>query len=383
MTLTRSSLGALQESLIRKLANQAMGQAGVIPLWFGEPDRPTPDFIRDVAKSSLDAGNTFYQPNAGIPALRQAIGDYMNALYGSRFSEENIVVTGSGMAAVMLAGQCLVSPGDVLVTHAPTWPNLPSAQQVLGAEVRRVPLEAEAGGWKLDLDRLFEACENGAKALLINSPSNPTGWMLSDEEQQAILDFCRERGLWLISDEVYNRIVYDRPYAPTFADKIVEEDRVLIVNSFSKSWAMTGWRLGWLTVPKRLTSTFEMLTEYSTSCVLGATQVAGIAAVEHGEAFIRASMARYQASLELLRARFAELPRVFFPLPRAAFYAFFAVDGVDDSFRFASETLARTQVGLAPGAAFGPEGEGFLRLCFAVEPDLLDEALGRLEPVLS
>ncbi len=383
MTLTRSSLGALQESLIRKLANQAMGQAGVIPLWFGEPDRPTPEFIREVAKSSLDEGNTFYQPNAGIPALRQAISSYMNTLYGSRFGAGNIVVTGSGMAAVMLAGQCLVSPGDVLVTHVPTWPNLPSAQQVLGAEVRRVPLEAKADGWTLDLDRLFEACTRGAKALLINSPSNPTGWMLSDEEQQTILDFCRKRGLWLIADEVYNRIVFDRPYAPTFADKIVEGDRVIIINSFSKSWAMTGWRLGWLTVPKHLTPTFEMLTEYSTSCVLGATQVAGIAAVERGETFIRESNERYRASLELLHSRFAALPRIFFPPPRAAFYAFFAVEGVADSFRFASETLASTRVGLAPGAAFGPEGEGFLRLCFAVEPDLLAEALERLGPVLS
>jgi aspartate/methionine/tyrosine aminotransferase len=356
----------------------------LIPLWFGESDQPTPPFIRSAAKDALDEGLTFYQPNAGILPLRQAISRYMNDLYDTRFRSDNIIVTGSGMLGISLAGQCVVAPGDTLVTHAPTWPNLPSVQQILGAKVNRVPLSLQGDQWMLDLDRLFDACDSSTRALLINSPGNPTGWMMSDTDQQAVLDFCRQRGLWLIADEVYNRIVYDRPCAPTFADKIVpDEDRVLIINSFSKAWAMTGWRLGWITAPASLLRTFEMLTEFNNSCNFAPVQIAGIAALEQGEAFIQQSLARYQAARTVLVERFAQLPRVFLPRPDAAFYAFFAVEGVADSVAFAEQVLEEANVGLAPGLAFGPEGEGYQRLCYAVEPDLLDRALERITPLLS
>ena len=377
----RQSVKQLQPSLIRKLANNALGRDDVIPLWFGEPDLPTPDFIRQAAKSALDEGDTFYRPNLGIPALRSAIATYMNGLYRTDFDADNIVVTASGSMALLLAGQIALAPGDTLVTPAPTWPNLASTQQILGANVIRLPLTPQADGWRLDLDRLFEACAS-AQALLINSPGNPTGWMLSNAEQEAILDFCRRRGLWLIADEVYGRLVYDRPLAPSFADKISETDRVLIVNSFSKTWAMTGWRLGWITTPQSLTSTFEILTEFNNSCILGPVQVAGIAALEGGEPFVQSSLARYRAARDLLIDRFADLPRIFCPVPQAAFYAFFSVEGMTDSYQFAEQALAEVRVGLAPGAAFGREGEGFLRLCFAADTEVLAQALDRLKPMI-
>lgn len=380
--LLRPSVRQLQPSLIRQVANAAIGRQDIIPLWFGEPDVPTPAFIREAAKAALDEGSTFYQPNAGLPILRQTIVEYMNALYGTQFGIDNIIVTASGMTGLMLAGQAIVAEGDTIVTHAPTWPNLPSVQNILGATVIRVPLTLRDNRWHLELDRLFDACDSRTRALLINSPANPTGWTLTDDEQQAILDFCRKRGLWLVADEVYNRIIYDRPYAPTFADKIVEGDRALIVNSFSKSWAMTGWRLGWLTIPRDLLTTFEMLTEYNNACVLAATQMAGVVALREGEPFIRESTARYKASLDVLLPFLATLPRVRCPVPDAAFYTFFAVDGMRDSLVFAKAILAQTGVGLAPGRAFGPEGEGCLRLCFAQEPALLQQALDRLEPML-
>ena len=383
MQPARPSVQQLKPSLIRKLANQAMGSDNIIPLWFGEPDQSTPEFIREAAKAALDEGNTFYQPNAGIPLLRNAITDYMNTLYGTQFVVDNIIVTGSGMLGIMLAGQCVVAHGDTIVTPVPTWPNLPAVQEILGAKVTRVPLELHDNRWRLDLDRLFAACDAHTRALLINSPNNPTGWMLEDDEQQAILEFCREHGLWLIADEVYNRIVYDRPYAPTFADKIVPEDRVIIINSFSKTWAMTGWRLGWITTPTDLLPTFEMLTEYSHACTLAATQLAGVVALREGEPFIKSALARYKASLDLLTARAGGWSRVFLPQPEAAFYAFFSVAGVTDSMAFAEQVLHHSGVGLAPGLAFGPEGEGYLRLCYAVEPDLLAAALDRLEPLLT
>ena len=378
----RPTVQALQPSLIRKLANSAMGRTDVIPLWFGEPDKPTPQFIRQVAKDAIDEGQTFYQPNLGIIELRKALAEYMNGLYDTCFTVDNVGVTPSGMTALAVALQCIVADGDAVVVPSPVWPNLPSAAEILGAEIVRVPLRPREGVWSLDLEELFAACKPNTSALLINSPNNPTGWMLEDDEQQLILDFCRERDIWLIADEVYNRIVYDRACAPSFADKVTDDDKYLIVNSFSKSWAMTGWRLGWLTAPKSLIKTLEIVTEFNFSCIFAPTQIAGIAALQEGESFIRASIERYRAAVETVECAFAELPRVTFPLPRAAFYAFFAVDGVTDSYAFAEDVLHQCGVGLAPGAAFGPQGEGYLRLCFAVEVTLLERALRQMRPLL-
>ncbi len=382
MQTTRRPAQALLPSLIRKLANSAVGRADLIPLWFGEPDKPTPAFIRQAAKDAIDEGQTFYQPNLGLLALRRALAEYTNRLYATGYSADNFGLTPSGMSALSLALQCVVTAGDAVVMPAPVWPNLPATAELLGADVIRVPLRPRRGSWTLDLDELFDACPPHTRALLVNSPSNPTGWMLDDAEQCAILDFCRERGLWLIADEVYSRIVHDSDLAPSFADKVTEDDKYLIVNSFSKSWAMTGWRLGWLTAPKSLTPTLEMVSEYNFSCIFAPTQVAGIAALQEGEAFVRDSVARYGEALETVAAFFAELPRVRFPRPRAAFYAFFALEGMRDSYAFAERLAHECGVGLAPGAAFGPEGEGYLRLCFAAEPPLLERALGRMRPLL-
>lgn len=378
----RPTVAALQPSLIRKLANAAIGRTDVIPLWFGEPDKPTPEFIRAAAKDAIDEGQTFYQPNLGIVELRAALADYLNGLYAADFAVENIAVTPSGMSALAVALQCLVADGSAVVVPSPVWPNLPAAASILGADIVRVSIRPQSGGWRLDLDELFAACPPNTSALLINSPNNPTGWMLEDEEQRQIIDFCRRRDIWLIADEVYSRIVYDRDRAPSFADKVTADDKYLIVNSFSKSWAMTGWRLGWLTAPKAFIQTLETVAEFNFSSIFAPTQIAGITALHDGEPFIRASIARYRAALAAVSNCFAELPRVSFPLPRAAFYAFFAVEGVTDSYAFAEQALRQCGVGLAPGAAFGPQGEGYLRLCYAAELPLLERALRQMRPLL-
>ena len=287
------------------------------------------------------------------------------------------------MTALSIALQCVVAEGAAVVVPSPVWPNLPAAAEILGGEVIRVSLRPRAGAWRLDLDELFDACQANTGALLINSPNNPTGWMLEDDEQRQILDFCRARDIWLIADEVYSRIVYDRDRAPSFADKVTDADKYLIVNSFSKSWAMTGWRLGWLTAPKSLIGALEAVAEYNFSCIFAPTQVAGITALQEGESFVRASIKRYRAARDLVVKRFAELPRVTLAAPSAAFYAFFSVDGVADSYAFAERVLRECGVGLAPGAAFGPQGEGYLRLCYAAEPPLLDKALTQMLPLLT
>ena len=378
----RPSVNALQPSLIRKLSSAAIDRADIIPLWFGEPDKPTPAFIRQAAKDAIDEGQTFYQPNLGIPPLREALAEYMSGLYGARFSADNIGVTPSGMTALALALQCIVADGDSVIVPSPVWPNLPAAAEILGGEVIRVPIRPRENAWKLDLEELFASVRPDTSAMLINSPNNPTGWMLEDEEQREILDFCRERDIWLIADEVYARIVYDRDYAPSFADKVTEDDKYLLVNSFSKSWAMTGWRLGWLTAPRQLIESIGMISEFNFSCIFAPTQTAGITALREGERFVRESLGRYAASRDLVSATFAELPRVTCPQPAAAFYAFFAVDGEADSYSFAKRVLDECGVGLAPGAAFGPQGEGNLRLCFAVEAPLLERALTQMMPLL-
>ncbi len=287
------------------------------------------------------------------------------------------------MSALAVALQCIVAEGAAVVVPSPVWPNVAGASEILGAEIIRVPIQPRAGLWTLDLDELFAACPAHTGALAINSPNNPTGWMLEDADQQRIIDFCRQRDIWLIADEVYNRIVFDRERAPSFVDKVTDADKYLLINSFSKSWAMTGWRLGWLTAPKSLVSTLAMLGEFNFSSVFAPTQFAGVTALQEGEAFIKESRERYRAARDLVATRLADLPRVTFPTPRAAFYAFFAVDGMADSYSFALRALRQCGVGLTPGAAFGPQGEGYLRLCFAADLPLLERALSQLRPLLA
>ena len=373
----RPRIADLPASKIREVSDAGMGRADLIPLWFGEPDVPTPAFICAAASRALEAGDTYYQPNAGIPELRSALAGYMNRLYGTAFEPDNVIVSASAMNALMLVMQALVDPDDTVVTTTPAWPNLPAVPQILNGRIRSVPLTPGNAGWRLDLDRLFDACDRRTRVIFLNSPNNPTGWMMSAEEQAAVLAFARARGLWIVSDEVYARIVYDRPVAPSFLEHAEPEDRVIVVNSFSKSWAMTGWRLGWITLPAKLGLTFEMLTEYNIAGPAGFIQRAGVVAVEDGEPFVQEIVARYRAARGLVLERIGSLPRLSLAPPAAAFYAFMRVDGLSDSLTFAKDLLAATGVGLAPGVAFGAGGEGHLRLCFASILPTLERALDR------
>jgi aspartate/methionine/tyrosine aminotransferase len=375
----RRSIAALPSSRIREVAHLGMGRDDVIPLWFGESDLPTPRFICDAAARALAAGDTFYQPNAGIAALRSALADYMNRLYGTHLSLDNVIVSASGMNALMLVMQSLIDPGDVVVATTPAWPNLPAVPRILTGAVREVPLSPGNAGWRLDLDRLLDACDARTRVIFLNSPNNPTGWMMAAEQQKAVLEFARARGIWIVSDEVYARIVYDRPVAPSFLEHALPDDRLIVVNSFSKTWSMTGWRLGWITVPAGLGPTFEMLTEYNIAGPAGFIQQAGVVAVQDGEPCVHETVERYRRARDLVVARIAGIPRLSLPTPEAAFYGFMRVEGMDDSVAFAKELLARTGVGLAPGSAFGDHSNAFLRLCFAASLPKLEEALDRLD----
>lgn len=378
----RPSLDRIPTSLIREVAHAGMNKEGVIPLWFGEPTVPTPGFICDVACRALAEGDTFYQANRGLPELQSALSHYTNALYDTSLDDDHITVTASGMNGIMLAMQSLIDPGDEVVTTAPIWPNLPAVPEILSGTVRTVPLDAEKGGWRLDLDRLIDSCNERTRAILINSPNNPTGWTMGHQQMRDLLAFARTRGLWIISDEVYARIVFDRPVAPSFLEIAEPDDPLIVVNSFSKTWAMTGWRLGWVTAPVKLGRTLEKLIEFNIAGPPGFVQRAGIEAVRHGEPFVTETMAHYRKARDLVTARLHDTPRVHLSEPAAAFYAFFKVDEMNGSLAFASDLLEKTGVGLAPGAGFGAAYDDHLRLCFAAAMPLLEEALDRLAAFL-
>ena len=376
----RATVERLPFSRIREVANAGMGFNDVIALWYGEPDVPTPDFIIAAGIEALRHGCTFYTPNRGIPELREAIAGYMTGLHEKPVGVDRITVTASGMAALNLVQQVLTDPGDNVVTVVPAWPNLVGTVQLMGGEARRVPLGFGNGGWSLDLEALFARVDGRTRAILVNSPANPTGWLMERPEQQALLEFARARGIWLIADEVYARLAYGRRVAPSFVDLAEPDDRVVIVNSFSKTWAMTGWRLGWLTTPPALGAVLEGAIEFHHSCATHFSQVAAVTAIRDGEGAVAEMVARYRRCRDLTIERLQQMRRVSVANPAGAFYAFFRVDGMDDSLGAAKRIVQEARVGLAPGIAFGPEGEGWMRLCFAQTETRLAEAMDRLKP---
>ncbi len=380
----RAAVRALVASQIREVANEGMGDPGVLPFWFGEPDEVTPAFIRDAGAASLARGETFYTQNFGIPQLRDTIAAYLTGLHRP-VRDAHIAVTASGMSALMLAVEALVSPGDRVVVVTPLWPNLVEIPKILSANVECVPLAFAGGQWSLDLDRLLAALTPGTRVALVNSPNNPTGWTLTRAEQQAILDHCRRHGIWLVADDVYERLYFrdDARAAPSFLDLADAEERVVSTNSFSKSWLMTGWRLGWIVAPQALMPDLGKLIEYNTSCSPAFVQHAGIAAIRDGEPTIARTRARFRAARDFLVGALAALPGIEVAAPAGAMYAFFKVDGLTDSLDFCKRLVREAQLGLAPGRAFGPEGEGFVRWCFASDEARLAEGVARLARFLA
>ncbi len=374
-----ANVADLPGSGIREIMELGRTIEGVIPLWFGEGDDPTPEPIKQAAVDALHDDRTFYVPNSGVPALREALAGYMTRLYGCPVALDRITVSTSGMHGIMLSLQAVLSPGDRIVVVGPIWPNVVRAAEVIGAHVRMMPLTSDGGQWRLDLDHLFDLCAEGTKALFINSPGNPTGWMARRDELQAIFAFCRTRVIWLMADDVYARLVYTgAERAPSVIELAEPDDRVIAINSFSKSWSMTGWRLGWITAPPDLLFPLAMLTEYNIAGPATFVQHAGIAALEACDDHVERMRAAYADRREIACAGLAAIEGVRLGWPDGAFYVFFAIEGEADSMALAKRILAETGVGLAPGIAFGDEGEGYLRACFARRPDDLREAIGRL-----
>jgi aspartate/methionine/tyrosine aminotransferase len=377
----RATIAALESSQIREVYNEGQGIPGLIPLWVGEGDITTPEFIRRAAAESLAAGETFYSSNLGIDELRAAISRYQQRL-GRRIAPDRICVTSSGVNAIMLACQTVLDPGDEAITLAPHWPNIGAIPQILGAVLRTVPLQLSQGLWRVDVEQLLAAITPHTRLALLNSPGNPTGFAFTREEQRAILDHCRRTGTWILADEVYDRLYYEAPAAPSFLDIATPEDRVISVNSFSKSWAMTGWRLGWLVVPPALLDGLAKVVEYNTSCAPVFVQRAGVAALDQGDTFIAELADRFHRLRDRTAAALNAIPGITAPVAAGGLYNFFRVAGLTDSLAAAKRMAHQAKVGLAPGSAFGPGGEGHFRLCFAQQDATLEEALNRLTTYL-
>ncbi len=373
----RDVVTQLAESRIREVANEGLGREGVLKFWFGESDQVTPAFIREAAITSLQAGETFYAHNLGLVELRQAIARYTEGLHPGPGADrwfDRIAVTSGGVNGLMLASQMLLDAGNEVVAVTPVWPNLVAQPLLMGARLKTVRLKVvtegpDAGAWQLDMERLLQAVTPATRMLVLNAPNNPTGWTLSRSEQAILLAHCRRTGTWLLADEVYERLYYGADTAngaaSSFLDVAEPGDRLIVVHSFSKSFLMTGWRLGWLVLPAACTPQMAKLIEFNTSCAPVFVQRAALAALERGDEVTPALVAHLKACRDTLVPLLRSVPGLRLAEPRGGMYAFFSLDGHSDCLDAAKRLVREAGLGLAPGCAFGPEATGWLRWCFA------------------
>ena len=366
------------ESGIVEVVNYARGREGLIPLWVGEGDLPTPEFIARAASDALLRGETFYTWQRGIPELRAALSRYYARRFGAFLPEEHFYVVGSGMQAIKLAIEALVSPGDDMVYLTPAWPNFAAAAELSGANTIAVPLDFAGGRWQLDLGRVEAAITPKTRVLFVNTPSNPTGWTATREDLASLLAIARRHGLWIMADEIYALYHYADDRAPSFLDVMEDGDRVIFVNSFSKNWSMTGWRVGWIVAPPEIVQVLENLIENSTSGVPQFLQQGAVVALDEGDAFVQANIDKAARNRDIFCDALIATNRVETLKPDGALYAFLKIDGVTDSRLAALDIVDRTNVGLAPGTAFGPGGERFMRACFLRDTGQVAEAAERL-----
>ena len=379
----RDEIAGLELSGIGKVAAGAMHDPEVIPLWFGESDLVTAPFVREAAKRALDEGRTFDSYPRGIQPLREALQRYHARVYGIELHPDRITVAGSTMLTVVTALQCLAGRGDEVILIGPYWPNVRTVCTMAGAQHVDVRLAESGGRWHLDLDAVKAAITLRTKAVYVNSPSNPTGWVMTRAGQEALLELCREHGLGLVADEVYHRIVLaGADPAPSFLQLAGPDEPVFVLNGFSKAWAMTGWRLGWMVHPRHLVEPMAVLAECNSTGPTVFAQYGAIAALDGGEAFVGEFNARCVRNAELVMATLGRHPRVRLLAPEGAFYAFPRIEGVTDSLAFARRVLAEAKVGIAAGYTFGPGNEDHVRLCFAIGTGRLEEALNRVMAVL-
>ena len=378
-----SSAAAVPRSQIRELAEIAMGMNGVLKLYFGESNVPTPDYIKRAATDAMASGFTFYTENAGLPSTREALARHYRLLHAVELDPaRDIVVTASGVQALNVGIRCVLDPGDEAILLTPAWPNASAMVAMCNAKPVEIPHPLVGDRYTVDFDALEAAVTPRTRLLVYTSPSNPLGWVATGEEQQQLLDFARRHGLWLLADEVYERLYYEGGEigdpVPSILRKATREDAVIVTQSFSKSYCMTGWRLGWMVSRQDLVSKATQLNEFIISHAPSFTQKAGETALLTGEPTLREMVARLKENRDFCAEALNKMPGVTVPRPDGAFYLFPKIAGCRDSFELCKQILTECQVGLAPGVAFGAGGEGSIRICYASERPILEQAMERL-----
>ncbi len=381
----RPQIMDLETENIAELAVRAKSIPDAITLWYGEGDLVTPEFIRSAAKDALDQGMTFYVPDMrGLPALTEALSAYLTRLHGRDIPVLRSTVTPGGMQSVHLALSLIVEQGSNVVYVEPQWPNIKQAIQIAGGDPRAVALDYVDGDWKLDLDKLFDACDARTKAIMFSTPSNPLGWTASDAELEALIEFSRRTGVWIVSDEMYNRLAFDAEAAPSVIRLAEPEDLVLSVNGFSKAWAMTGWRIGWLTHPPSVASSLAAITQYMNSGTAACIQAGARAAIVDGEPFVKKVRERSREGVETAYSALAASNSLILPAkPRGGMYVVFSIAGEADSTQSCMRILEKAQVGLAPGWLFGESSRAFLRMCVCRDSKQIAEACDRIATAMA
>ena len=373
----------IPHSRIRELADIAMSMDGVLKLYFGESNLPTPDYIKRAAQKAMADGFTFYTENAGLPSLRKALARYYQELHAVDLDPAaDIVVTASGVQALNVGIRCVLDPGDEALVLTPAWPNGAANVAMANATPIEIPHVLVGDRYQIDFAALEAAITPRTRMLLYTSPSNPLGWVATLDDQRKLLDFTRHHNLWLMADEVYERLNFTGPKpnspAPSILKLATREDAVIVVQSFSKSYCMTGWRLGWMVARRDLVARATQLNEFIVSHANSFVQRAAETALLWGENILCEMLVRLKENRDFCLAALQKMPGVTVPKPDGAFYLFPKIAGVTDSFDFCKRLLMDTKVGLAPGVAFGAGGEGSVRLCYAAEQPILQDAMARL-----
>jgi aspartate aminotransferase len=373
----------IPHSRIRELAEVAMGMDGVLKLYFGESNLPTPDYIKRAAQKAMADGFTFYTENAGLPSLRKALARYYAELQAVELDPSSrFVVTASGVQALNLAIRCVLDPGDEALVLTPAWPNGSSNVAMANGAAIEIAMPLAGDRYTVDFDALESAVTPRTRLLIYTSPSNPLGWLATLEQQQRLLDFARRHRLWLLADEVYERLNFTGPKPTTPAPSILKlatpDDAVIVVQSFSKTYCMTGWRLGWIVSRQDLVARATQLNEFVVSHAASFAQKAAETALLWGEDTLCQMLVKLKENRDFCLAALQKMPGVTVPKPDGAFYLFPKVKGAENSFDFCKRLLMETKVGLAPGVAFGAGGEGSIRICYAAERPILQDAMARL-----
>jgi len=378
MGFIRADIASLPQSGIARVAVSRLGDPKVIPLWFGEGDMVTPRFIRDAAKTALDDGETFYSYTRGTTELRDAIQTYLGNLYGVDIHPDRISVPGSSMLCVTIAAQMALTQGDHALAVSPHWPNIEYAMRITGADFGIVRQRQTAQGWELTAAEIIAAVQPNTRCIFVNTPCNPTGWVMPAEEQQQLLEYCRQQQILLIADEVYHRMAYGMEHSPSFLQLAREDDPLFVIYGLSKSWAMTGWRLGWVVAPPALQAQWQIMSEnFNTGATVFAQRAAATALLQ-GEPLVADLRDHYAQGRDIVMQALGSHPRISLSQPEGAFYVFPHIEGLQSSMDFALDLLAEEDVGVAPGYTFGEGNEQHIRICFARSHEQLREGLSRL-----